>query len=75
MTRFDVLELASADYKRIYREEDADVGEPTKHIPGMLNREESKGRYGIWGHDIDDLVFEEVRIDTEKKTVRFGIGS
>ena len=31
------------------------MGDPG-HIQGMLNRESSDGPYGIWGHDIGDLV-------------------
>lgn len=38
-----------------------------------IYREEDK--YGIWGHDIEDLVFEEVEIDEKKKTIYFEIGS
>ncbi len=70
----DLVVLGRDDYKRIYREEEKDSGNPG-HIPGMLNRRQSEGRYGIWGHDLSDLVFETVHIDTKKKTVRFSVGS
>lgn len=39
-------------YKEVYEEEGEDPG----HIPGMLNRARSNGPYGIWGHDISDLI-------------------
>ena len=40
-------------YQEIYASEE-DPG----HIPGMLNRARSEGPYGIWGHDLNDLVLE-----------------
>ena len=70
----DILLLAKADYETIYAAEDAAVG-PTDNIPGMLNRQQSEGPYGIWGHCLSDLYFEEIDIDTEKKTISFCIGS
>lgn len=44
-------------YQRVYDMEDDDVGAPTPNIPGMLNRDKSNGRFGIWGHSINDLVY------------------
>lgn len=70
----DILLLAKADYERIYKEEEGDVGNPG-HIPGMLNRASSDGPYGIWGHDFSDLFFERVEVNEEDLTVNFGMGS
>ena len=70
----DILEMASKDYQTIYAAEDAAVG-PTANIPGMLNRQQSEGPYGIWGHDISDLYFEEIEINEANKIISFGIGS
>ena len=75
MSGLDLLLLGRADYERIYREEDGDVGAPTPMIPGMLNRQQSDGRWGIWGHVIDDLFFEGIEIDHCKSTISFGMGS
>lgn len=44
-------------YQHIYKIEDEDVGAPTGNIPGMLNRLDSSGRFGIWGHHIGDLCY------------------
>jgi hypothetical protein len=74
MTGEDLLVLARGDYERIYREEEEAAGNPG-HIPGMLNRTPSAGPYGIWGHDFNDLYFEGVEVDTEKRTISFGMGS
>jgi hypothetical protein len=75
MNGLDLLVLARADYERIYREEDGDVGAPTPMIPGMLNRQQSDGRWGIWGHVIDDLFFEGIDIDHRKSAISFSMGS
>ena len=65
-TRKKFYECIAKGYKRIYREEEADDGNPG-HISGMYNRATSNGRYGIWGHDIGDLVIEGV----EKRGKKF----
>lgn len=71
----NILSLAKKDYQRIYREEDESTKVKPGNIPGMLNRNSTDGKWGIWGHGIDDLYFEGVRIDTVRKTVTFDIGS
>jgi len=58
-TRNDFYRCIYDGYTFIYSEEEADAGDPG-HIPGMLNRAPSEGRYGIWGHDMGDLVIERV---------------
>ena len=55
-----VLYLYTYAYQLMYKLEDEDVGESTNNIPGMLNRERSEGRFGIWGHDIGDLVYNGI---------------
>lgn len=45
-------------YQIIYDIEDFDVGAPTGNLfPNLLNRASSEGRFGIWGHVIEDLIF------------------
>ena len=43
--------------------------------PFMLNRQTTNGKYGIWGHAIEDLVIEELRYDKNTKIVSMFIGS
>ena len=74
MTGEDFLVLGRSDYERIYKEEENQAGNPG-HIPGMLNRARSLGKYGIWGHDFEDLYFEGIAIDEDEYTVTFSIGS
>lgn len=37
--------------------------------------EQSPGLYGIWGHGIEDLVIEQIRVDTDNKLIKLSIGS
>ncbi len=43
-------------YQLMYALEEEDDADPG-HIPGMVNRDTSNGRFGIWGHDIGDLAY------------------
>lgn len=59
-------------YYKMYEEEEATA--TIKTIPlekrtTMYNRNETNGKYGIWGHDIADLVLSEIHIyeDADKK--------
>lgn len=74
VSAIDILLVAQADYNFIYDAEEKAAGDPG-HIPGMLNRQQSEGPYGIWGHDFSDLYFESIEIDTDKKVIKFGMGS
>ena len=58
-TRADLARKIGQAYHQIYQEEEAAVGNPG-HVPGMLNRKNSNGPYGIWGHDPGDLVLHQV---------------
>lgn len=56
MTRAKLVEKVVKAYKKIYATEDEDVGAETGNISGMFNRATSEGRYGIWGHYMEDLM-------------------
>lgn len=56
--RVELIRLISQEYHRIYNEEEASA--KVKTIPleereGLINRNQTNGKYGIWGHDIEDL--------------------
>ena len=77
MNAGQILKLARKDYERIYREEDKSTRVPVtvgKNGP-LFNRDRSDGKYGIWGHCIEDLFFEGIKINEKKKSVAFYIGS
>lgn len=61
-------------YKKVYDEEDSSANSGTGHIPGMLNRDFSDGKYGIWGHDIGDLVLVEAKV-SNKNVITLGVDS
>jgi hypothetical protein len=56
MTRLALAEYICVEYRRIYAEEDATITAIVGQIPGMFNRSATTGKYGIWGHDIGDLM-------------------
>ena len=62
-------------YKKIYEEEltttTIEVGQMSENL---INRNQTDGKYGIWGHDIGDLVFEGISI-YDNGTVDIFIGS
>lgn len=56
LTRIQLADKVCKHYRKMYAEEDGTAGGDPGHIPGMLNRAHSEGKYGIWGHDIGDLI-------------------
>jgi hypothetical protein len=52
-------------YKRVY-EEEAQTSRiavvPLDQRKGLINRNETNGKYGIWGHDLSDLVLHTIEI-------------
>lgn len=63
LTREALLKHISEHYYNIYKEEEETAS--IKTIPqskriGIYNRNETNGKYGIWGHDLADLVLAEI---------------
>jgi hypothetical protein len=59
-----VLEV-SKKYHEVYNEEEKSA--KTKTIPvtkreGLINRNETDGKYGIWGHDMGDLDLSSIEV-------------
>ena len=48
-------------YKMMYEIEESRDGHPG-YICGLMNRADSNGVYGIWGHDLCDLVYNGLTI-------------
>lgn len=69
MTREELVILVVKSYKKIYKEEDKSVGHKTGNISGMLNRESSEGKYGIWRHNIGDLVLCSAEVNGNRITL------
>lgn len=68
-------------YLELYEEEEKTA--KTKTIPkeqrkGLINRNQTDGKYGIWGHDLGDLVLSSVEVYKDKAgkiTIVLGIES
>lgn len=69
-SRKDLILLISEKYKDIYKEEEASA--KTKTIPlqqrtGLINRNQTDGKYGIWGHDLSDLGLSGIELYQNKE--------
>ncbi len=73
-TRLDVFKSIYEAYKRIYEEEEKEVGDPGTY-DNLYNRKQSEGKYGIWGHYLEELVIESVIYDPKEKILDIFIGS
>ena len=61
-TLYDLVNGIFDMYHQIYKEENESSNIKEDYIPGMYNRVETNGKYGIWGHVIGDLVIEEIQL-------------
>lgn len=64
-TRGQLVNAISAKYHEIYKEEE-DSGK-VKTVPAdkrttVSNRNQTDGKYGIWGHDLSDLALDHILI-------------
>jgi len=69
ITKKDLVELISRNYQFIYQEEEKTA--PIKPVPPSKRilrhkRNETKGTYGIWAHDLSDLRLEECKVYRKK---------
>ncbi|MFX1385093.1 MAG: hypothetical protein ACFFBP_21935 [Promethearchaeota archaeon] len=70
----DLFRYIYKGYTKIYDEENQDIGR-FDNISKGLNRPETQGRYGIWGHELGDLFIEEVWYNSRVKIVSLIVGS
>ena len=63
-TREALSKAIMDQYRQIYEEEDAEDGDPGL-VPGMYNRAASHGKYGIWGHVIEDLILHTLHVHAD----------
>jgi hypothetical protein len=64
-TRAQLLSEISRHYYKIFDEEEESATVKTVPIDertAMYNRNETNGKYGIWGHDIADLVLSSISV-------------
>lgn len=73
MTRRSVVNFIVKCYRKIYDEEDKTSSTRAKYISGMFNRDETNGKYGIWGHCLGDLVLHTLCV--KKDILEVGVDS
>jgi len=62
----DILVPIAKRYKEIYQEEKATSKLSADRSNGnLINRAETDGKYQIWGHVIEDLVFEGLKLNKD----------
>ena len=64
-SRKQLLSEISLHYFKLYEEEEKSAAIKTIPIDKrttMYNRNQTNGKYGIWGHDIADLVLSEIEV-------------
>ena len=64
-TRQRLLQEISNNYYKLYDEEEKSATIKTIHLDKrttMYNRNQTNGKYGVWGHDIADLVLTEILV-------------
>ena len=80
-SREQLISEISKKYHEIYKEEE--TGATQKTIPmekreGLSNRNETNGKYGVWGHDLSGLDLSSIEVfkNSEGKiTLRLGVES
>jgi len=73
-TNMDLFRCVYEGYKKIYDEEEAEAGDPGIYEK-LYNRKPSQGKYGIWGHYMNDLFLEIIYYNPEEKLCTLAIGS
>ncbi len=84
-TRKQLAEFISSTYQQIYRDELSSSTVNVKTMKerkatqnGLMNRNKTNGTYGIWGHDLSDLVLHTLGIyrnPNNKYMIQLGIDS
>lgn len=64
-SRKQLIQEISKKYHEIYKEEE--TTSTTKTIPidqreGLINRNQTNGKYGVWGHDLSDLDLSSIEV-------------
>jgi hypothetical protein len=73
-TRDGFCRAVSAGYRTIYEGEEKSRTTLPEPRGMLLNRSETDGVYGIWGHDIGDLVIEQAYLN-ESGIWQLAVGS
>ena len=67
---YELISEIRKTYRQIYHEEKKTMTKLAKKNKNLINRGVSNGLYGIWGHDVYDLVIESIKVcETEDKPI------
>lgn len=74
---YELISEIRKTYHQIYYEEKKTMTKVDKKNKNLINRGSSNGKYGIWGHDIYDLVIESIKVceGDDKPIIDVSIGS
>lgn len=66
----DIVRLICQTYRQIYEEEkETSEIKPGNHPVLEWNRNDTNGKYGIWGHSIDELYFCDFTLIDDKNII------
>lgn len=65
----DIILAICNKYRDIYAEEEATSSIKEDRIPGMLNRNDTDGKWGIGLHFLDELKLSSLTLDTDTNTI------
>jgi hypothetical protein len=71
-SRRQLITAISLQYHSIYKEEEetaSDKTVPPDERRGLQNRNQTNGKYGIWGHDLSDLDLSSVEVYRNKNGI------
>lgn len=72
----ELVDFICLKYNQIYQEEEEGLSEEDLEPKGnLLNRPATNGKYGIWGHEIGDLLITEIFVDLETKEISLMVES
>jgi len=81
-TRLGLARMIAQAYQDIYNQEAETTTLPIESVAErsggqcrLLNRAETNGTYGIWGHDLEDLDLHTVHYDPDQQLIWLGVDS
>ncbi len=69
-SRKELITEISKKYHEIYKLEESSANTktvPLKNRKGIINRNQTDGKFGIWGHDISDLDLSQIEVYKNSK--------
>ena len=81
-TRVELAKIICLTYQKIYKEEKESTQLPVESIASrtngssrLINRARTNGKYGIYGHSLDNLLLHTIKYNKEKNLITLGVDS